>query len=92
VAYPASPPDTPSHQSPAALEWTAPLSVRHIGRDAEELSKIHEGERPSSRKTAAHPMTTADRNKYWPRVRRVDGAHGDRTLLCSCPSIDAHES
>ncbi|MCW7984280.1 hypothetical protein XF35_02820 [Streptomyces platensis subsp. clarensis] len=51
-----------------------------------------DGERPYSRNTAAYPMTTTGRNKYWPPVRRVDGAHGDRNLLCSCPSIDAHES
>ncbi len=25
--------------------------------------------------------------KYWPTVGRVDGAHGDRNLICSCPAI-----
>ncbi len=51
-----------------------------------------DGERFYSRNTAAYPMTTADRNKYRPPVRPVDGTHGDRSLLCSCPSIDAYES
>ena len=27
-----------------------------------------------------------DRGKYWPPVRRIDGAHGDRNLMCSCPA------
>lgn len=51
-----------------------------------------EGERPYSRNTAAYPLTTAGRNNYWPPVRRVDGAHGDRNLVCSCPAIDADEA
>ncbi|UYB44363.1 hypothetical protein SLV14_007448 [Streptomyces sp. Je 1-4] len=51
-----------------------------------------DGERFYSRDTAAYPMTTAGRNKYWLLVRPVDGAHGDRNLLCSCPSIDVYES
>jgi glycine dehydrogenase len=28
--------------------------------------------------------------KVWPPVRRVDGAHGDRNLVCSCPPVDAY--
>ncbi|MFI0712189.1 hypothetical protein ACH4SK_16300 [Streptomyces inhibens] len=40
MANPASPPDTPSRQSLAALEGTAPLSVRHIAPDADELSTM----------------------------------------------------
>jgi glycine dehydrogenase len=27
--------------------------------------------------------------KYWPPVRRIDAAHGDRNLMCSCPPIEA---
>ena len=28
--------------------------------------------------------------KYWPPVRRIDGAYGDRHLVCSCPPPDAY--
>jgi glycine dehydrogenase len=28
-------------------------------------------------------------NKIWPPVRRIDGAAGDRNLVCSCPPLDA---
>ena len=29
--------------------------------------------------------------KYWPPVRRIDGAYGDRNLVCSCPPLEAYE-
>ena len=31
------------------------------------------------------------RTKYWPPVRRIDGAYGDRNLVCSCPPPEAFE-
>ncbi len=34
-------------------------------------------------------MTAAD--KYWPPVRRIDGAFGDRNLVCSCPPIEDYQ-
>jgi glycine dehydrogenase len=37
-----------------------------------------------SRKQAAYPVPMD--SKYWPPVRRVDNAHGDRNLVCTCPS------
>ena len=32
-----------------------------------------------------------DRAKYWPPVRRIDQAYGDRNLICACPSPEAFE-
>jgi glycine dehydrogenase len=43
---------------------------------------------PYSRELAAYPAGY-DRPKVWPAVRRIDGAHGDRNLVCSCPPIEA---
>jgi len=43
---------------------------------------------PYSRHEAAYPLG-ADPDKYWPPVRRIDGAAGDRNLICSCPPVDA---
>jgi glycine dehydrogenase len=37
---------------------------------------------------AAYPVPNVRANKYWPPVRRIDGAFGDRNLVCSCPSIE----
>ncbi|MDQ1605136.1 MAG: glycine dehydrogenase, partial [Actinomycetota bacterium] len=40
-----------------------------------------------SRALAAYPEGVEARTKYWPPVRRIDGAYGDRHLVCSCPPV-----
>lgn len=40
---------------------------------------------PYSAITAAYPVESLRASKYWPPVRRIDGAYGDRNLVCSCP-------
>jgi glycine dehydrogenase len=42
------------------------------------------------RSTAAYPTKQTRENKFWPSVRRVDDAYGDRNLVCSCPPIEAY--
>ncbi|SDP91761.1 glycine dehydrogenase [Actinopolyspora xinjiangensis] len=49
-----------------------------------------EWEHPYSRWEAAYP-TDSPENKIWPPVRRIDQAHGDRNLVCSCPPMSAYE-
>jgi glycine dehydrogenase len=44
---------------------------------------------PYSREQAAYPLGKNFRPKVWPPVRRIDGAYGDRNLMCSCPSVEA---
>ncbi|MDO5627299.1 MAG: aminomethyl-transferring glycine dehydrogenase [Mobilicoccus sp.] len=44
------------------------------------------------RLTAAFPHGVDPRAKYWPPVRRIDGAYGDRNLVCSCPPPEAFET
>ncbi|MGH3688325.1 MAG: aminomethyl-transferring glycine dehydrogenase [Pseudonocardiaceae bacterium] len=46
---------------------------------------------PYSRELAAYPMGRTP-VKVWPPVRRIDQAHGDRNLMCSCPPIEAFSS
>ncbi|MFC5723345.1 aminomethyl-transferring glycine dehydrogenase [Streptomyces gamaensis] len=46
---------------------------------------------PYSREEAAFPGGVSAADKYWPPVRRVDGAYGDRNLVCSCPPLDEYE-
>ncbi len=43
-----------------------------------------------SRKQAAYPMPWLETPgcKFWPAVARIDNAHGDRHLVCTCPSVD----
>ena len=44
-----------------------------------------------SRQDAAYPPGVDPLAKYWPPVRRIDGAYGDRHLVCSCPPPEAFE-
>ena len=37
---------------------------------------------------AIYPLEYVKENKFWPSVRRVDEAFGDRNLVCSCSSIN----
>lgn len=43
------------------------------------------------REKAAYPVPTLRQNKYFPPVRRVDEAYGDRNLVCSCPPPEAFD-
>lgn len=43
---------------------------------------------PYTRKQAAFPLAYIADNKFWPTVRRLDDAFGDRNLVCSCNPIE----
>ncbi len=45
---------------------------------------------PYSRATAAFPLEFIKEDKFWPSVRRVDDAYGDRNLICSCAPIEIY--
>lgn len=45
---------------------------------------------PYTREEAAFPLEHLHENKFWPSVRRVDDAYGDRNLICSCAPIEAY--
>ena len=58
-------------------------------------------DRKYSRETGGYPValdgfvageSIGSRMKYWPPVSRIDGAHGDRNLVCSCLPIEAYSS
>ncbi|MDN6377756.1 MAG: hypothetical protein L0K10_02280, partial [Brevibacterium aurantiacum] len=44
-----------------------------------------------SRETAVFPVKGLKTTKYFPPVSRIDGAFGDRNLVCSCPPPEAFE-
>jgi len=44
-----------------------------------------------SRENASFPKDYLETNKFWPSVRRVDEAYGDRNLICSCPPIETYQ-
>jgi glycine dehydrogenase len=54
-----------------------------------ECLLVSEWDHPYSREEAAYPLGKAFRPKVWPPVRRIDGAYGDRNLVCSCPPVEA---
>jgi len=45
---------------------------------------------PYSREEAAFPTNFVKQNKFWPTVRRIDEAQGDRNLICSCVSTEEY--
>ncbi|AKE90194.1 glycine dehydrogenase (aminomethyl-transferring) [Rhodococcus sp. WB1] len=52
---------------------------------------VGEWTHPYSREIAVYPLGQS-RAKVWPAVRRIDGAYGDRNLVCSCPPLEAYSS
>ena len=72
-----------------AGEWPAEDNpLRHAPHTAASIAG--EWDHPYSRETAVYPAgVSAD--KYWPPVRRIDGAYGDRNLTCSCPPLSDYE-
>ena len=73
----------------AAGQWPAEDNpLRNAPHTA--ASALGEWHHPYSREVAVYPAGPAQaHDKYWPPVRRIDGAHGDRNLVCSCPAPDA---
>ncbi|HEY3682618.1 MAG TPA: aminomethyl-transferring glycine dehydrogenase [Streptosporangiaceae bacterium] len=45
-----------------------------------------------TREQAAYPLPALKAGKYWPPVRRIDQAYGDRHLVCACPPPEAFEA
>lgn len=48
-------------------------------------------DKPYSRMQAAYPLPFVKEKKFWPSIGRVNNTHGDRTLICSCPPMEAYE-
>jgi glycine dehydrogenase len=72
-----------------AGEWPADDNpLRNAPHTAESL--VGDWDHPYSRHEAVYPRGVDPRAKYWPPVRRIDGAYGDRNLVCSCPPVDAY--
>ncbi|WP_030418688.1 aminomethyl-transferring glycine dehydrogenase [Streptomyces sp. NRRL F-5065] len=71
-------------------EWPADDNpLRHAPHTAAALAG--DWEHAYTREEAVFPAGTPTADKYWPPVRRIDQAFGDRNLVCSCPPLDAYE-
>ena len=58
----------------------------HTGIEAASDTWDH----PYSRQQAVFPLPFVYENKFWPSVSRIDNAHGDRHLICSCPPVEEY--
>ncbi len=66
-------------------------NVLHNAPHCLELITSDTWDFPYSREKAAYPIAYLRKgNKFWPSVGRVDNAHGDRNLICTCPPIEAY--
>nr|WP_271211764.1 aminomethyl-transferring glycine dehydrogenase [Rhodococcus wratislaviensis] len=65
--------------------------LRQAPHTAEQVT-ADEWNLPYPRHLAAYPVASLRAAKYWPPVRRIDGVHGDRNLVCSCPAPEAFEN
>ena len=77
-------------------EWPADDNPLVNAPHTAQCLLVGEWDHAYSREVAAYPWhslesgaTRIDTGKYWPPVRRVDGAYGDRNLACACPDPSA---
>ncbi|MGZ3865591.1 MAG: aminomethyl-transferring glycine dehydrogenase [Bacteroidia bacterium] len=67
--------------------------VDNVIKNAPHTSKLVVSDnwtRSYPREKAAFPLKCVKANKFWPSVARVDNAHGDRNLVCSCLPVEAY--
>ena len=72
-----------------AGEWPADDNPLRGAPHTAECLMVSDWDHPYTREQAAYPLGAAFRPKVWPPVRRIDGAYGDRNLVCSCPPVAA---
>ncbi|AFM17518.1 glycine dehydrogenase, decarboxylating [Mycolicibacterium chubuense NBB4] len=73
----------------AARHWSPDDNPLRGAPHTAECLMVAEWNHPYTREQAAYPLGTSFRPKVWPPVRRIDGAYGDRNLVCSCPPVEA---
>ena len=74
--------DEASAENPNNVLKNSPHTLQMVTSDSWEF--------PYSRQKAAFPLEYIADNKFWPSVRRVDDAYGDRNLICTCAPIEAY--
>jgi glycine dehydrogenase len=73
----------------AAGDWPAADNpLRNAPHTA--ASMAGDWDHPYPRELAAFPAGVDPQAKYWPPVRRIDGAYGDRHLVCACPPVESY--
>ncbi|MGV0746405.1 aminomethyl-transferring glycine dehydrogenase [Mycolicibacterium sp. XJ870] len=70
-------------------EWPVEDNPLRGAPHTAECLLVSDWDHPYTREQAAYPLGKGFRPKVWPPVRRIDGAYGDRNLVCSCPPVEA---
>jgi glycine dehydrogenase len=70
-------------------EWSVDDNPLRGAPHTAECLLVSDWDHPYTREEAAYPLGKGFRPKVWPPVRRIDGAYGDRNLVCSCPPVEA---
>ncbi|OBH48131.1 aminomethyl-transferring glycine dehydrogenase [Mycobacterium mantenii] len=70
-------------------EWPVDDNPLRGAPHTAECLVIGDWDHPYTREQAAYPLGKEFRPKVWPPVRRIDGAYGDRNLVCACPPVEA---
>jgi len=78
-------------EADAVADGSWPLADNPLHNAPHTAQSVIEGEwaHPYTREQAVYPVRSLIRSKYWPPVRRVDNAYGDRNLVCACPPPEA---
>ena len=80
------------HPDPTDRAGIKPRLAPHVVHGVETYRPVEPTDVEAyERELAAYPGGVSRTGKYWPPVRRIDGAYGDRNLVCSCPSPSAFE-
>jgi glycine cleavage system P protein (glycine dehydrogenase) len=74
----------------AAGEWDAGDNPLRNAPHTAASVVADDWSRPYPRELAGYPLPSVRHGKYWPPVRRIDGAYGDRNLMCACPPVAAY--
>ena len=75
------------------IDQTTAQDVNNVLKNAPHTMKMLTADQwdlPYSRQKAAFPLDYLAENKFWPTVRRVDEAYGDRNLMCTCAPIEEY--
>ncbi|MFJ5544134.1 aminomethyl-transferring glycine dehydrogenase [Micromonospora chalcea] len=72
-------------------EWPAGDNPLSNAPHTAAMVSADEWPHPYPRSVGAYPAGVDRAGRYWPPVRRIDGAYGDRNLVCSCPAPEAFD-
>lgn len=69
-------------------EWKVESSPLRQAPHSLSMITQEEWKLPYPRTLAAFPLSYLQQRKFWPAVRRIDNAYGDRNIMCSCPPLE----